>query len=206
MSVHTSRTAGFGAFVLTTFWAAVAVSLATVLSPTSANMEATAAPSIERRSWHVPIRATGADPCTGEPVAAEVILSIDTARDPESGRTDVDIRLEDQRAGTPEETIPPLARRFAPYMTPVAGVPYVHPLRTPLASPNQTLELLVELQGEVGELGAASFSVTDARIDGRRSPCAPSPIDPPAQPITQDSPSSTRWRSLALLGSPSSEQ
>jgi hypothetical protein len=190
MSLRASRTDGFSAFVLTSAWIAVALTLATLLAPGDASVEAAAAPAVERRSQTTIITVSAVDPCTSDPVGVEASLVLDIARQVGTDRSDVDVRLERagamtfQGAGAREGSIVPLTRSFTPYMTPISGVPYVHPLRAPLAAPHSTLELLVGLQGRTDDRGEVTFSVVSAQIDGRRSPCSRSPVDPPAQPIT----------------------
>lgn len=190
MPARAVRTTGFSAFVLTTAWIAVALALATLLSPEEGQVEAAATPAVERRSQTTIITLSAVDPCTSDVVTVEASLVLDIARQVGTGRTDVDVRLKRaksmtfQDAGAGEGSFVPLTRSFTPYMTPISGVPYVHPLRTSLAPPHATLELLVGLQGEIDDRGEVMFSVVTAQIDGRRSPCSRSPIDPPAPPIT----------------------
>lgn len=190
MPTRAVHTTGFGAFVLTTAWITVALALATLIAPEEGQVEDTAPPAVERRTQATIITASAVDPCTNDPVTVEASLVLDVAKQVGTGRTDVDVRLGRARsmafqdAGAREGGIVPLTRSFTPYMTPISGAPYVHPLRTSLAPPHATLELLVGLQGEIDDRGEVTFSVVTAQIDGRRSPCSGSPIDPPAPPIT----------------------
>ena len=84
------------------------------------------------------------------------------------------------------EAFEPLDRRFAPYSIPIAGIPNVHPLRTPLAGRHNSLDLAVDLVGAVDDNEQAILWMAGPRIDGLRSPCSTSTPSPPRQPVTHD--------------------
>jgi hypothetical protein len=135
-------------------------------------------------SWYQQLDVVGVDPCTDESFTVAAGLSVEVRnRSPREPST-ADVRLEPVGRQTSSITFEPHVRHFAAYPTVVPGVPYLHAMRTPLDTPYGALDLVVELQGGVGENGWASFSLGGARIDSLRSPCAGPPSGPPDRPVT----------------------
>lgn len=190
MSMPSSPISSIACLTLAGAWVAVAAGLAVILSAPVEDSGSAAVVAVERQSWSAGIHVMGIDPCTDELLDVEASLTVKVTTHAASGGADVELRLENQpstgrAAGTGHAAgIEPLARRFAPYMTPVTGTPYVHTLRTPLASQHRAVDLVIDVHGVVDDRGAVSLSIAHPRIDGRRSPCQGSPPGPPDQPVT----------------------
>jgi hypothetical protein len=128
----------------------------------------------------------GTDPCTGEWVEVEATLTIDAWHPGSTGpsSTDIDLNLKNVPGFASAETVDQLVRHFTPYGTPITGAPYVHALRTALLGRHRFLDLVVDLEGAIDDRDEVQLSVSNPRLDARRSPCAESPPFPPGQPIT----------------------
>ncbi|MCC6178513.1 MAG: hypothetical protein IT305_24685 [Chloroflexi bacterium] len=166
-------------------WTSLALGLGAALGlPPDGGHPGMSAP-LEHQLWTTRLEVMGSDPCTNDLIAIGAILTLDVVMRDDDGQrwVDADVRLDGQTDSLHGDLVAPLARRYAPYLTPIAGVPYVHTLRAPIVG-RHGLDLVVDLLGAINRQGKVSLSIGTARIDTRRSPCSTAPLRPPGAPVT----------------------
>jgi hypothetical protein len=165
-------------------WIGLAILLSTLLQPPPGDDDSGFTGHDSPGSWYQQLDVAGVDPCTDESFTVAAGLSVEVLNRSPREPSIVDVRRERVERQTSSITFEPQVRHVAAYSTVIPGVPYLHAMRTPLDAPYVALDLVVELQGGVGENGWASFSLGGARIDSLRSPCAGPPSGPPDRPVT----------------------
>lgn len=186
MPRQSPRATGIAGLLLAGAWSCLAYGFGALVSLPPGDTDPVSAASVERRTWAAAVDVTGIDPCTEEIVAVEAQLTVDTVRavGHAGAGTEVYLSLEPRPKGARSAGIEPLTRHFARYATPVGGVPYAHTLRTPVVGGHRGLDLVVDVRGAVDDRGEVSLSLSERRLDARRSPCGGVEPGPPSQPIT----------------------
>jgi hypothetical protein len=183
MSPRYLSATGIAGLILVCAWSGLACGLTVALSAASGPARVSLS---KHRSWTIPISAMGTDPCTGELVEVEATLTIDMWRPGILGTSsaDVDLNLESATADDSIELVDRLVRHFTVYGTPITGMPDTPLLQSALVGRHRLLDLVVDLERGIDDRGEMRLSVSNPRIDTRRSPCGESPPFPPGQPIT----------------------